>query len=861
MDEPEEFFRKGGKQPKYTDPDKFSLEIHHGGKLIKGGGIDEYVGREGVFLDHVDGDKMSWIELVRIMVAAMPKSRNMPLYVVRQQPVSQPCMPMNTVDNEIPFVQEIHVAQSLNWDGLFIDWNDDNLDTFKRQEENSSRNQWQLGDLPTEVGNEAFEVQYEGQNDNEVEEEQDEDEEDPLDMDFIDSDYEQIGKAEEIEIDNNMFEENIDNPIEEEPEEMVSSKKKKTKVVPNYRQWRRESMLRNPSFDIGMHFPNKSQFKEAVIHYGCKLGRKIWFKKNDKNRVRAACEEGCPFVIYASRIDESPTLVIKTMNLEHDCSVDQKLFWMNSTFMAEKYFNELRADPDWSVKGFTAAIQRDFGLEPSSQQIYRAGKKACTLNKCDFVDQFHKLHDYCEKLKKANPGSTVVLKTKMDGDQRRFHRLYICLDACKRGFIEGCMPLIGMDGAFIKGPHPGQLLAAVGSDGNNGMFPIAYAIVEIENKETWVWFIQHLIRDLRIENGHAYAFISDKQKGLSIAIAELIPNAEHRHCVRHFYNNFKGSHPGLTLKQILWDAARETTIPWWKCQMERIKMESEAAWKWLHPKPAQHWMKARDKPILQMLESIRTNLMVRMANRRVAAFKWKKSVGPRIEKIVEKNKVESGYCIPILSGDMKYQVTNMEGGQYAVDLGTRSCSCMRWDLCGIPCSHAITCISRRRQDPFDYVDECYKKAAYLKSYNPIISPMPSIDQWQRHDPNPLLPPLYKKQVGRPKKKRVREQGEPPAATSGNRLRKWVYDRFKCSKCGKDGHNKKTCGTSSTNAATKQVARGGHNRTTTAQSHTSIPTVGSQPPLSQPSSSNQGTTPQTQQKRLESLAKRGRPWRV
>ncbi|PQQ16558.1 hypothetical protein Pyn_19700 [Prunus yedoensis var. nudiflora] len=224
MDKPDELFRIGGKQPKYTENDEHVLK----------------------------------------MVAAMPKSRNMHLYVFRQQPASQPRMPMNTVDNEIPLVQEIHVAQSLNWDGLFIDWNDDNHDTFKRQQENSSRNQWQLGDLPTEGENEAFEVQYEGQNDSEVEEEQDEDEEDPLDMDFIDSDYEQIGEAEEIEIDNNMFEENIDNPIEEEPEEMgfageisdhlensedfhskhgydesdvddeVSSKKKK--VVPNYRQ-------------------------------------------------------------------------------------------------------------------------------------------------------------------------------------------------------------------------------------------------------------------------------------------------------------------------------------------------------------------------------------------------------------------------------------------------------------------------------------------------------------------------------------------------------------------------------------------------------------------------------------------------
>ncbi|CAL9005986.1 unnamed protein product, partial [Prunus brigantina] len=152
-----------------------------------------------------------------------------------------------------------------------------------------------LGTYPLRGKMRLLRYNMRGKTTSEVEEEQDEDEEDPLDMDFIDSEYEQIGEAEEIEIDNNMFGENIDNPIEEKPEEMgfageisdhlensedfhskhgydefdvddeVSSKKKKTKVVPNYRQWRRESLLRNPSFDIGMHFPNKSQFKEAVI--------------------------------------------------------------------------------------------------------------------------------------------------------------------------------------------------------------------------------------------------------------------------------------------------------------------------------------------------------------------------------------------------------------------------------------------------------------------------------------------------------------------------------------------------------------------------------------------------------------------
>jgi hypothetical protein len=56
----------------------------------------------------------------------------------------------------------------------------------------------------------------------------------------------------------------------------------------------------------------------------------------------------------------------------------------------------------------------------------------------------------------------------------------------KRGFLEGCKPIIGVDGCFLKGPFKGQLLSAVGRDGNNNMYPIAFAIVEAEVKDSWV---------------------------------------------------------------------------------------------------------------------------------------------------------------------------------------------------------------------------------------------------------------------------------------------------------------------------------------------------------------------------------------
>ncbi|KAK9929630.1 hypothetical protein M0R45_026723 [Rubus argutus] len=128
----------------------------------------------------------------------------------------------------------------------------------------------------------------------------------------------------------------------------------------------------------------------------------------------------------------------------------------------------------------------------------------------------------------------------MEGESRRFKRMYICYGALKKGWREGCRPIIGLDGCHLKTVYKGILLTAVGIDGNNGMYPIAWAIVEKENREAWTWFVEFLKQDLELKNDFSYTFISDKQKGLLDAVKDLLPNTEHRHCARHMYNNFKG---------------------------------------------------------------------------------------------------------------------------------------------------------------------------------------------------------------------------------------------------------------------------------------------------------------------------------
>ena len=72
--------------------------------------------------------------------------------------------------------------------------------------------------------------------------------------------------------------------------------------------------------------------------------------------------------------------------------------------------------------------------------------------------------------------------------------------------------MVGLDGCFLKGVCRGQLLAAVARDANGQMYPLAWAIVQVECKETWKWFIWILRDDLQIESGEGFVFMTDMEK-------------------------------------------------------------------------------------------------------------------------------------------------------------------------------------------------------------------------------------------------------------------------------------------------------------------------------------------------------------
>ncbi|WOK97368.1 hypothetical protein Cni_G06076 [Canna indica] len=394
-----------------------------------------------------------------------------------------------------------------------------------------------------------------------------------------------------------------------------------------------------------------------------------------------------------------------------------------------------------------------------------------------------------------------------------FQRLYNGFDALRKGFLQGCRPIIGFDGCFLKTFLGGQLLSAVGRDRNNQMFSIAWAVVEGENYESWSWLLGLLFDDLGIAQGYGIALISDQQKGLEYAIKQRVPAAEHRNCARHIYANWKKKHPGHVLKSLFWRAVRCTIESDFKKTMSEMQATSDRAHQDflavgvtkfcqtyinvgcksdvvsnnLSETFNGYILKARGKLIIDMLEDIRRMLMVRMYEKRELMLKNNDTICPSIRKKLKENKEEIRYCHVTPAGNMKFEVQELDKSS-VVNLMNRTCSCRKWDLCGIPCNHAISCINWLKDDPDKYVDDYYKRDTYLKTYDLMLQPLTGKDTWPEVDGSHVLPPPVKKMPGRPKKKRRRDMHKDETGTRLSRGGLVIT----CHICFQDGHNRRSC---------------------------------------------------------------------
>ena len=115
----------------------------------------------------------------------------------------------------------------------------------------------------------------------------------------------------------------------------------------------------------------------------------------------------------------------------------------------------------------------------------------------------------------------------------------------------------------------------------------------------------------------------------------------------------------------------------------------------------------------------------------------------------------------------------------------KTCDCRRWQLTGIPCCHAISCLRHERITPEYVLPSCYSLESYNSVYAYNIWPCKDKSEWEKMDAPQVLPPVYEKKAGRPPKARKKQaHGRPPKTRHGVIIH--------CIHCSEAGHNKAAC---------------------------------------------------------------------
>jgi hypothetical protein len=125
-----------------------------------------------------------------------------------------------------------------------------------------------------------------------------------------------------------------------------------------------------------------------------------------------------------------------------------------------------------------------------------------------------------------------------------------------------------------------------------------------------------------------------------------------------------------------------------------------------------------------------------------------------------------------------------------VDIIAKTCDCRRWNLIGIPCHHAISCLRHERIPAESVLPSCYSVDAFGEAYGFNIWPCRDPTLWEKVDEIEIKPPVYEKKVGRPTKSR-RKQPFEVQGRNGPKLSKHGV-HITCGHSKVPDHNSKGC---------------------------------------------------------------------
>ncbi|KAJ3674080.1 hypothetical protein LUZ60_006072 [Juncus effusus] len=560
---------------------------------------------------------------------------------------------------------------------------------------------------------------------------------------------------------------------------------------------------------VGQEFDNVKDFRDQLCKYSIGKGFVYRFVKNETTRATVRCvNQGCPWRLHASESSRNKKFVIKKLNDVHTCGGGLGDGQRRATrqWLTGIIKDKLHDNPTVKPKDIARDIYESFGLALTYSQVWRGREVAQKELYQALKETYTQLPWFCERILETNPGSVAILSPLVDS---KFRRFFVSFHASLHGFEHGCRPLIFLDKIPLKTTNEFRLLAAAGVDGDDASFPLAFAIVEEENYDSWVWFLLQL--KYAVTTSRTLTFVSDRQKGLDIAVPQVFGDSHHAYCLTHLVEELKNelkkdSWSNQVKDSILDDftrAAQACSIEDFNASIDSIRNISNEVADWIMATKPENWSDAifrggrydhfssnivdgfnnwipakKEGSIVQLVDAIRVKLTEVMELRRENSKSWQEgTLTPFMEAKLQKEVARSRKLNVLCSSETVFEVRG--NTIFVVNTATWECTCRRWQLSGLPCAHAIAVFKRVDRPVYEYCRNYFRVECYKSSYDEMVNPIPDMEQIDFTGGVSSYPPPARRPPGRPRRKRFNPNKIPTVV----RL---------CSRCKMQGHNKATC---------------------------------------------------------------------
>ncbi|XP_075500170.1 uncharacterized protein LOC142538757 [Primulina tabacum] len=508
-----------------------------------------------------------------------------------------------------------------------------------------------------------------------------------------------------------------------------------------------------PELDVKMVFKSKGDLIASVRDFSVRvLRRKYIVVQSSPTIWKVKCKnwsEGgnCGWGLRASFTKSLGYFMITKYGNDHTCmstqvGIDHHNLDIN--MIASTLLGIVRCDPAYEIKYVRESIKGKYGNDISYAKTWQRA------------------------LSKYNPGTIVEWKHRRpyDHPHKILNFVFWAFKPCVDGFRHR-RNKISVDGTHMYTKYKHKLLIAVTLDANNQVLPLAFALVDEKNYESWHWFLRNVARHVT-RGCNGVCLISDRHAGITSAVQDLPnfkpPHGVHRFCLRHVCSNFNSKFKNIHFKDLCWEAGIQHKVAKFNATMEAIRTNNAAALIYLSNIPKEKCSLTHDggwrrgiittkmseciNGVLKGVRRLPITAIVELTLQRCVQYFIQRRA--RSDKMLEKNQPWTDFAYSkfdmwskksiehrVLRFDQRDKTASVAtGGRpgrqhhvQAVNISTRDCKCGKFAIFGIPCSHVICAAKWFGLNPTQLVQPWFTLSEYVNTYDGRFYPIHDEQYW------------------------------------------------------------------------------------------------------------------------------------